>query len=227
MLKKYKNRLFDSIRDSGIGNNFEIRLQEIDHYTELSLTNSELKLLIFNPADSFDLFYYRFSRFAPNYPLSDFAPGPDSYTDFATIHGVVVTWIDTVVKRYVEEQNEIDMWQEINNGNKTLNIETIDFGDKNQFSFDEKSQITLALNDLKLLIENKFDLNEKEMGIVNGRLNYLMESKERLNKFDWKSLLINTIINIAIALSFDTQKGQELFLLFKNAFAMIPQLAGN
>jgi len=116
------------------------------------------------------------------------------------------------------------MWKEYKNGNKTLNIDNIDFNDKQAFSFDEKAQITLALNELKLLIENKFDLNEKEMSIVNARLNYLSESKERLNKFDWKSILINTIINITVALSFDTQKGQELFLLFKHAFAIIPQI---
>jgi len=71
MLKIYKNRLFDSLKNIDLhSNNFKIELLEIDHYTEISLINTDLKFQIFNPEDSFDRFNYRFSKFAPNYPLS-------------------------------------------------------------------------------------------------------------------------------------------------------------
>jgi len=62
------------------------------------------------------------------------------------------------------------------------------------------------------------------MESIDDRLDYLTQAVDRLNKFDWKSLLISTIISISVALSFDTEKGKQLFNLFKQVFDVIPKL---
>lgn len=226
MLKKYRNSLFESIQgmNKGLGN-CQFQLEEKSGQIEIIVPDTPLKFIIIDCPHSFNVFKYNHSLFAPNFPLTGEIPAQaNHYETFDKIINIIKKWLDDAVKPYIDEQDGIDMWREYKKGNKTLNIESINFDDKDSFSIDEKTQITLALSELKLLIEGKFQLSEKEMNIVNERLNYLIESKERLNKFDWKSLLINTIINITVALSLDTHKGQELFLLFKHAFAMIPQL---
>ncbi len=82
----------------------------------------------------------------------------------------------------------------------------------------------LAINDLKLLIHQQFGTTEVEQEAVVARLDYLVEASKRLNKYDWKSLAINTIISITITLSLDTEKGRQLFELFKRVFRIVPQI---
>jgi hypothetical protein len=82
----------------------------------------------------------------------------------------------------------------------------------------------MAINELKLLIHKNMETSEEEQELVNNRLEYLIEAMNRLNKFDWKSVAISTIMSISIALSLDTSKGQMLFDLFKKVFSIIPML---
>jgi hypothetical protein len=82
----------------------------------------------------------------------------------------------------------------------------------------------LALRDVRLLIVGRFSPAVPEMESIDDRLDYLTQAVDRLNKFDWKSLLISTIISISVALSFDTEKGKQLFNLFKQVFDVIPKL---
>jgi hypothetical protein len=125
---------------------------------------------------------------------------------------------------FIEENNTIDLWEQYTKGETLLNIEQIDFGDKTNFSSDEQRQISLSINELKYLIHSKFSTDIEQQELVNERLDYLIESSKRLNRFDWKSLAINTIITISVTLSLDTQKGNELFELFKQVFRVVPTL---
>ena len=82
----------------------------------------------------------------------------------------------------------------------------------------------MSINELKGLIINKFELLEEQQKIVNDRLDYLAEASGRLNKFDWKGTLVNTIMSMSIALSLDTEKGKILLKLFQRIFQNIKGL---
>jgi hypothetical protein len=82
----------------------------------------------------------------------------------------------------------------------------------------------LALRDVRLLIIDRFAPSTAEMESIDARLNYLTQAIERLNRFDWKSLLISSIMSISVALSFDTEKGRQLYKLFKQVFDIMPKL---
>jgi hypothetical protein len=114
--------------------------------------------------------------------------------------------------------------EEYKMGNKSFNINEIDFNDKSFFSSEEKRQVRLSLNELKLLIQTNLNTNKEEQEIVTARLDYLIEATDRLNKFDWKSLAASSLISIAIALTLDTKKGFLLFELFKKVFSLVPIL---
>jgi hypothetical protein len=137
---------------------------------------------------------------------------------------VFQTWLNNHLIKYIVEESEPDLWDEFRKGNKTLNINSINFEDQSNFLNDEKKQVQLAIADLKLLIQKEFETSENEQRIVDSRLDYLVEATKRLNKFDWKSLAISTLISLSMALSLDTEKGRQLFELFKKVFGVIPQL---
>ncbi len=106
-------------------------------------------------------------------------------------------------------------------------MNVINFEDKTLFSKDEKIQIKLAINELKFLIIQNFSPNNEEQIIIDNRLDYLIDSVERLNKFDWKSLVLSTIISISISLSLDSEKGRLLFELLRKVFLNIASIGNS
>ena len=225
MLKKYKNEIFNLIKEYGLSiDKFEINEnKENELVSVVSVVESPFDFFIRNSSESYSAFECWWICFGPKYASSSVYP-ENNYFSFDTIKSYFKEWLYNHVEPYFQEKAEIDLWDQYKNDTKLLNLEKIDFNDKANFSFDEKSQISLALGDLKLLIERKFDLDDQQKSIVNDRLNYLASAVDRLNKFDWKSIAVSTMFSIAIALSLDTQKGHELFNLFAQVFNVIPQL---
>ena len=226
MLKKYKNQLFTTIQNLGIDfNNFKISATNSTENdlerTTLTFIDTPFDFVIRTNRDSFDLFDYQATEFRPGYPISSLSPG---YIPFSKILEHFTTWLNKDLRDYLDENASIDLWTEYTEGNKLLNIDQIDFNDKAQFSYDERKQISFAVEDLKFLIISQFQLKGVETKLIHQRLDYLTEAAERMNKFDWKSLVISTIIGIATTLSLDTEQGKDLFLLFKRVFGLIPQL---
>ena len=229
MLKKYRNEIFNLIKDSKFNiDRFDLSETIKGDFvsTIIKLKGTPLEFIIRQAPDNFKEFDYQYVRFNLNYKISDLTPGWGIFKDFQDVLSVFKDWLYEHINAYIEEENEIDLWTEYKSGNKLLNLEKIDFEDQANFSFDEKEQIKLALNDLKLLIKKNFKISSEEENQVNKRLDYLSDAPERLNKFDWKSLIIPTILNIATALSLNTQQGKELFELFKQVFQVIPKLIG-
>jgi hypothetical protein len=226
MKKKYRNELFQLINKAGFNqDDFSLTEDNIQGLPAVILQykKTPFRFIIRNSRESFEDFDYKFVSFGPGYSMTDIQP-QSSYANFDTVYANVERWLNLDVKEYIEDESEPDLWTEFKRGNKTINIDRIDFNDKGNFSYDEKRQISMAVNELKLLIHNGIQTNQEEQKLVNERLDYLIEASGRLNKFDWKSLAISTLISISIALSLDTQKGQMLFDLFKKVFSVIPLL---
>jgi hypothetical protein len=225
MLKKHKNQLFDLIIQNGLA----INQFEIEHVNETSsiinFKESPFTFTILVSPKNYYEFRCSYKLFNPTF-TSEYFPSEYSviFVDFEKLCLQFAKWINNEIKAFIEEQNGMDLWNEYLNGNKTLNFETIDFGNKEPFTIDERSQIKMAINELKYLIKNQLETNEAEQQLVNDRLDYLIEASARLNKFDWKSLVISTLISITITLSLDTAKGQLIFNLFKKVFSSLPKL---
>lgn len=220
ILKKYKNQLFQTLKESPIGiDNFE--MVDDDETIILKIKNTPFQFVIKATTSNLHRFSTEYTKFLKTFPLIDRSRGTE---DFHTTLIFLNEWLTDEVQEYLNEQRDIDLWKEFQKGQTILNIQAIDFDDKTFFSVDEKAQIRLAINDLKLLIQKQFQTTELEQGAIIERLDYLIEASSRLNKFDWKSLAINTIISISITLTLDADKGQQLFELFKKVFKIIPQL---
>jgi hypothetical protein len=84
----------------------------------------------------------------------------------------------------------------------------------------------MSINELKLLIHQNFNTSQEQQKLVDDRLNYLIDSTNRLNKFDWKSVSISTMLSIVTTLTLDVEKGRQLFVLFQKVFSIIPLLVG-
>ena len=226
MLKKDKNAIFNLLKDSRIGlENFIVSEKEIAGYDGIVIVyrNTPLEFRVLQSTVSYESFKYQHSTFSPNFAMSGLVPVA-GFLSIGEICIQISRWLQAHINPYIDEQTEPDLLEELINGNHSLNVDKLDFNDQTDFSGDEKTQVMLAINDLKFLIQKELNTTDEEQKVVVERLDYLAEAANRHNKFDWKSLAVSTLISISIAISLDTERGNQLFKLFKQVFSIIPQL---
>lgn len=222
MRKKYKNELFKQIQELGLTpDNFSlVDLPENPYQTIIKYKETPFYFLLTNPQDSYEEFECQFIQYAPEFPITEIFPDRN-YAEFNYILDMFIIWVKNHINEFELDEFEPDLWSEYKNGNTTLNFNDIDFNDKNLFSIHERKQISMGINELKLLINKNFETTTEEQKLVGERLEYLIESTKKLNKFDWKSLVLSTVIGIATTLTLDVEKGKLLFELFRQVFSTV------
>jgi hypothetical protein len=222
MRKKYKNQLFNQIKELGLTpDDFSlVELPENPYNTIVKYKDTPFYFSLTNSQDSYDAFECFYIQYAPEFPDSQIFPDR-GYVLFSSILEKFIFWVKNHIKEFESDEFEPDLWSEYKNGNTTLNFNEIDFNDKNLFSIHERKQISMGINELKLLINKNFETTTEEQKLVGERLEYLIESTKKLNKFDWKSLVLSTVIGIATTLTLDVEKGKLLFELFRQVFSTV------
>jgi len=117
-----------------------------------------------------------------------------------------------------------DLWGTIKSETSFTSGEKISEEDLTYFSDDEKTRIRMSINEFRLLLLKKFEPTKDELKVIDDRLDYLLKAVDRLNKIDWKSIAIATILNISVALTLDPEKTNQLVELFRQAFSNFLQL---
>lgn len=230
MRVKHKNQIFATIQQSGLDvKNFDYTSKQTasveDVYIEY-VENNKPTGLNFNiriSDDSFDLFNYRSIIYSPSMLYGEWFPRMN-YASINDVCDQLDHWINRSLKEYISDKLEVDLWEEYQKGNSLLNINESESSDNSFFSLDEKQQIKLALNDLKLLIPQQFDINPIQLKSINQRLDYLAEGLDRLNKFDWKSILVSQFLSVGTTLALNPDQFNHLRDLFIKLLHIIPLL---
>lgn len=220
--KAYKNELFQILLNHSLGiDNFDII--ESGHNLAMIYKPFEgiLKYEIFQERNDFDLFTCVANGYVPGFPRQKRNLRPENFYD---VKEDFKRWLAGTVRQYIQDEAEIDLWAEYQKRGNLAAIKSEDYSDFSIFTSQEKDTIKLALNEIKELIAERFASTETQLQLVNDRIDYLSAGVDRLNKTDFKGIFINTIISIMIALSLDTQRGQELYNLFMQVIQFMPTI---
>ncbi|RZK23466.1 MAG: hypothetical protein EOO43_08440 [Flavobacterium sp.] len=227
---KHKNQIFATIQQSGLDiKNFDYSLRHVGgvEYVYIEYVENKeptgLKFIIRISNDSFDEFDCHSTIYSPSMQYSKWFPAGD-YTDIYRICEEFKNWINSDLKEYVSDKLEVDLWEEYQKGNTLLNVNESESSGNSFFSSNEKQQIKLALNDLKLLIPKQFDVNPLQLESINQRLDYLAEGLDRLTKFDWKSILVSQFLSVGTTLALNPDQFNHLRDLFIKLLHIIPLL---
>jgi hypothetical protein len=225
MLKQYKNRLFQEIHNKGLDpRSFQTKETRIEGHSAfvLQLMNTPLKFIIRNSSDSYHRLDCSYSQFGPSFPMSAYYPPLEgSWTRVDQVLVRFSKWLEDCVKPYLEELLEPDLWEQVQLGGPIIGTSKPREEDRLGFSADEAAQIRLAMKEFRLLVVKTFDPSQEEKEVIDARLDYLAEAVDRLNRLDWRSVAITTVISISITLSLDTEKGRILFGLFQQVFSRV------
>ncbi len=204
MLKKHKNHLIGLIQLHGLDvsqfHAAEKNVQAFGTETNAFVVEFRGSPLSFTVIDVPSSYYYYLVRYVPYSPSFEEELMLDEFRQQEvpqTIDGLdklFRSWLQHNVKTYLEERATPDLWSEV----EALTIATISpiisGRDTSEFSEGEKSQIRLALQNFQQTIVVKFEPSAEQITAIGDQLRYLSDAVDRLNRFDWRSLVLTTLL---------------------------------
>lgn len=223
MLKKYRNGFLEIIDKNNLAPIQFDAIEEIIDDREcfiISLKDTPLKFIVRGSSLSHHKFEYSYVQFVPNYTQTEYMP-KHTWEDIGSIYAKFDEWLKDHITVYMDDLLTPDLWEQIKLQKPLMSTSEFIEHDTSHFSEEEKSQLRLSLSEFKLLIAENFKPTKEQMRIIDDRLNYVSDALDRLNKFDWKSILISTALSISVALSLDTARGKLLFDLLKKVLSNV------
>ncbi|MER2995940.1 hypothetical protein [Pontibacter populi] len=224
MLAKYKLEVKEYLKKS----KFPISLFEFESNDRfiIYLSNTELRFEVEQSSKDFQSFQVYHNQYKPGYPLL----GPiGSNLKIANVIQHVDYWLKTAVEPYLDEINSSEIWRSFESNNLFEGAFNSDqsFVNTDDYSYltaPEVQHLKNAISQIKDEIVREFQISNELEKEINGKLDYLIESTDRLNKFDMKGTILNTFLSIGINLGVDTETGKTLYGIFKDAFYSVPFL---
>ena len=219
MLNKYKNGFIDVINRNRLDpRQFEAKEYafEVDYWYQIHVRNSSLMFSVSYSPQNLHKFRHSYSSYKPEPRSID-----TSYGDIQYIYKVFEQWLQHQAKEYLDDLLIPNLWEQIGIQEPLVSSSIIATPETSLFSQEEKAQLRLGLNEFHLLIENTFRPSREQLQLIENRFNYLSEALDRLNHFDWRSILISAKFSISANFSLDSTKGEKLFDLLKSVFSHI------
>jgi len=112
----------------------------------------------------------------------------------------------------------------VSSGRSTTDYVTDTFfseAEKVPFSQEERQAVTLALQKASERIKEQFQTTPEQQTEIEQKLEYLSRKVKELDKFNWKRLLITTLVGISVDLGFGTFIPSALLAAFTEVLSHV------
>jgi hypothetical protein len=208
LLTSQKDELFDIILSKGLSP------LQFQFYVARSKISDSKDINILRYKESDFNFSFEENR-GSNYSI--FCPGSEKFEE----HQFPGSWAQQIqdFKKWLSY-----LLREINTPNKweRLQKEIAEIGinynnDQDKFNVNEYEELKHRM----LLFKERtaqIGLSEDQMTVLNGKLDHLIEQAKEMNKFDWKSLFVGTIMSLVIQLTVPANTAKTLWSLVSQVF---------
>ena len=86
------------------------------------------------------------------------------------------------------------------------------------FTNEEINKIQSSIGEIKEYVLATYNLTDSNKVFLENKLNYLIDSSNRLGRKDWIIILIGIITNIVMSLSFSPDTAKDFFIVVSKAF---------
>ena len=223
MLKTHKNGFIQLMRNADLTpERFQVRETfpgGRPHFV-LSLLGTPFRFTTRMNHENYDDFDCQFVRFAPGFPLSDWYPSKN-WCHIGDIYSKFSAWLVDDIRRFFDEVEEPDLWAQIQSQKSVVSDAPLVDDDREPYTGTEQTQLRMAIKEFRQLVIDRFEPTGEHLSLIDDRLDYLSEQVSQLNRINWRSLALSTLISITIALSLNNEQGKELFELFKRVFTNV------
>jgi hypothetical protein len=120
-----------------------------------------------------------------------------------------------------DELDTPNLWETILNEKRLFGDVPEGYLINEQFNVKEQEYISAKITEIEGFLKEKHDLLERDIEIINTKLNYLEEASKRLGRKDWLNVLIGVSFKIAVDLGLSTNIAKEFFQLIGIAFSQL------
>lgn len=222
MLKRDKNGFLDILLLKGYRiDQFEAyeTLKDQNNAFVIHLKNSPLEFWVRNNPNSFNEYDMCYTTFSPKFAHIDYWPLKGWHSDISTLWSEFGNWLDQHVELFLQEESIPDLWATAQEESE-FESSTFDDDSMQPFTESEKVALRVALQGFKEKLISTYQPSANQLAEIDKKLDYLTDALDRMNRIDWKSLLISTLIGISTTLCLDTNTGRELYAIAKQTFAM-------
>ena len=212
LLPSQKDALYDLIEQNRLSpSQFEFVESESKRTHGALATN-----LLFKGSDFFFSFETIANSEMPHFSI--YSPGEFAYEETAypgswvPQYERVSNWL-LFLKREINTPNKWDrLYSEISG----IYLKTDN--DSSKFTIHEFEDLQNKISNIKSGFQ-KIGLPSEQLLVFNDKLDYLISQAKEMNKFDWKSLFIGTIISIIIQLAVSPENAKEIWEIVKKTFS--------
>lgn len=229
MLTEHQNAFLHRARTLGYDPGmFRVKTHTVERVDFFCIALRQEQKLFFHAAnspDTFHRFFGSYSQFTPKFqevkwPQKEMLPLSGALRVFGS-------WLKENVRVAIANSETPDLWAQVEQVPPfLLTVAAVPRDVENRYSEEEIRHIKSALDTFRLLIQKEFSPTDEQLRLVDERLGYLSEALHRLNRFDWASVAVSTVVTIATALSLDTEKGRQLWGLLQQALSGVLRLIG-
>lgn len=219
ILNSQKKAIFEAISRIGLEPvNFDWRVE----YSQFD-GDTMVSCLRYKGAD----FFFKFD-FYENKHRCVYSPGLDKAIEKEFLGSweqewqSIMRWL-TSLKREIDT---IDPWLEIEKYIPGEKINLEDEESNKPFNYSQVEHICKSLNRLKDEINSNFKLTRDQTGVVQNKLDYLIDRAKNIGRIDWKNIFVSTIIMIAFELAMNPEQVKLLWSLVKVCFRGVLLLGG-
>lgn len=219
VLKKHKNMLLQCIQEAELDpQDFSGKEEQTngDTWFELKYKDTPLWYAVKRHEHDYGLGYVFKTLFKPGLPRA--APSPMAWQHVEQDFSI---WLETDLKEYLNEVNGPDLWAQIPSQKPVVSDAPVGSDDREQFTKTEQDQLQMSIKEFRQIIIEKHSPNDDQLKLIDDRLDYLSEQVSKLNRINWRSLALATLIAVIIQLTLSTEQGKELFELGQRIFSNV------
>ena len=120
---------------------------------------------------------------------------------------VFCAWLDEVKR----QSDAPDLWALARQERRLLTSTADDIDQNAPFTRTERELLARHLATIQEYTKKSFNLQAEHAAHVEAQLKYLAEAAERVGRFDYKNLVVSTLLNIVVTLGLDLDKAQKLY----------------
>jgi len=219
MLKRYRNALLGLVEANGL-EPLQFSVSESSLHGKpafrLTLRDSPLAFTVRPSSETphrFDLIY---TKFTPQFEDSSLIPESD-WGEFTIVENAFGYWLTEHVKAFLDEQTEPDLWGELRDANVAGGLIPEPNLDNSAFSDAERLRIEHGLTTLLLEVRQGDLLDRDQTAALHERVDYLIESSQRLGRKDWVSVALGAFVGFAVQSTLTPEVVKNLFHLVREA----------
>ena len=135
------------------------------------------------------------------------------------IERIVGIWL----RRVRAEHQAPDLWAMALQDREFLRLSSVLEATNTNFTSEEQQYISTRLDEIREFVIESADLDEEQQQLIAAQIEFTKQATKRLARLDWKGVLVNTLITVAVSASFAPERASQLFHMVAEFFMPLYQ----